>query len=579
MKGYPEIMFIHPSGHFNDRVVPIGAITSVNAVTHSKGGRYAFEVTEDEIRAARVIAVDLHWTVALPGFVRLVEHVRRLAPTTPIVVGGISAGYYVKDLVTGGLADYVLVGDSEPSFAALVDWLVRGREPPPIPNVLSARDISDPILRRISRHEFNSLDPLTLDWFPSCQGLARAPNWAFNPGPTITVVRGCTARCPECYGSCAPLFGRGVLSLTPRRLNALIRRAHDEQVPSLRLLIGKPSARYLVTLFRLLARSGPYRIADLGLNLCTPPPDEGIDLLERAFDCPISISMTPPNEHVPALSPTRLGLETAEWIRVAHRFGKSKRLMLDVWTSTAESADEWRRILAEANVPRPKVSQSCVWQMTRPTGKGILTMAEALNAFEPFWTYYTVRMLVPGLSRALAAFRHLDEIVEDPEAATPPSGIWAPYWREALEQWRLHRLPMIRGLSFQMAPVAGPVSFREPMIAGVAMFGDLAEIVGEAMYPTGQPSPLVIRHDHAGTSLEGEVALPNDTVALLLIPCLDGSPCETLVGLAGLPSRGASQARLLVRVQMQTATASLTGPDGLKIAEGGATLARYRLDQ
>jgi len=582
---HPELLYIHPAGHLNDRVVPTGAITSVNATGVRRLGRYAFEVADDEIRAARVIALDLHWNVSLPFYARLVAHVRRLAPATPIVVGGISAGHFAPDLLAQGLADHVVSGDSEPFFAALVERLVAGTDPRGLPNVRSADDPPGSKVARMSVADFNRLDPLTVDWFPSHRTAMCAPNWAFNAGPTISVVRGCTARCPDCYGSCARLFGGGTLSLTPQRLGALVRQAAADRAPSLRMLIGKPPAAYLTELFRELARSGPHAQDDVGLNLCTPPTDEAIDLLAKAFDGHVALSVMPPDEHRPAPSPERVARDTGEWIRVAKRFAGSDRLMLDLWTGTAESAAHWRERLAEAGIARPKVSQSWVWQMTRPTDGGPLTMADAMAAFEPFWTFPAARLLVPGLSRQLAPFRHLDEIVEDPTARDRQDGVWAPFWERALADWYRHRLPMLPGLSFVAVPVAGKVAFEPPEVAGIATTGDLAEVSANPgpLRPAAAPWPLEVRHDHAGTTISGHGDLAPDTGAVVLVPCLDGRPCVPLgagdalpEGLAGLPVRGAGPARVTVRIELQTASIRLESPADLPSQGGTAAFARYR---
>ncbi len=580
-----ELLYIHPSGHLNDRVVPTGAITSVNAVGFGKLGRYAFEVSDDEILQARVIAIDLHWNVSLPFFSRMVGHVRHLAPKTPVVVGGISAGYFAGALLADGLADHVVSGDSEPFFATLVDRLVQGIDTRGIPNVLSIGGPPVPVCARISSAEFNRLDPLTIDWFPTHNRLMRAPGWAFNAGPTISVVRGCKMRCPDCYGSSARLFGKGTLSLAPTRLEALVRQARQQAAPSLRLLIGKPPAAYLTRLFRQLARSGPHVQEDTGLNLCTPPTDEDLDLLTEAFESHVSLSVTPPDEHVPHLPPGRVAYETEAWIRVARRCAKSNRLSLDMWCATAEGTRRWKHLLTDAGVQRPKVSQSCAWQMTRPTDDDALMMREALDAFAPFWTFSAARLLIPGLSRMLAPFRHLDEIVEDPATLAPPPGRWSPFWDRAIAQWHQHRLPMMPGLSFLAIPVTGALEFRSPAVGGVSTSSAFAEAFPRQgpLRLTGNPWPLATHHDHACSMLTGAGFLPPDTDALLIAPVLDGNtqlpaafPDGTAPdGLAGLPVRHVGLARLDVRLQTQTASVWLKSPDGETLSWGGATFVRY----
>ncbi|MCZ7685946.1 MAG: cobalamin B12-binding domain-containing protein [Sandaracinaceae bacterium] len=86
------VLYVHPSGHLNDLVVPAGAVTCMNAIPGPKLGRYAHEVADEEILEAAVVAIDLHWALALSGLEPLVRHVRALRPDVPIVIGGITAG-------------------------------------------------------------------------------------------------------------------------------------------------------------------------------------------------------------------------------------------------------------------------------------------------------------------------------------------------------------------------------------------------------------------------------------------------------------------------------------------------------
>ena len=248
----PEVLYIHPAGLLNDLVVPAGALSCMNAVSASKRGRYAFEVEDTEIRAARVVATDLHWAVGLPGFARLVRHVRQVNPDAVLIVGGITAGHYARELLEQHPVDFVVQGDSEVAFAALVNTVLTGRgDPSRIPNV-HVRGAPSPALRRMTNEEFDRTDCLTCDWFPT---FARVTDWdavAFGPGRTVPVSRGCPSRCVACYGSYASTFGKGVRVRSPAGLAVILGRAQDEGVRNLRLILGKVPA---ATLTRLLAAS------------------------------------------------------------------------------------------------------------------------------------------------------------------------------------------------------------------------------------------------------------------------------------------------------------------------------------
>lgn len=133
--GPAPLLYIHPRGHLNDLVIPAGALACLNGLSVRRVGRYSFEVAADQIRAARVIAIDVHWALALPGAAALLDHVRRLSPEARVIAGGITAGHYAREMVDVTGFDFAIRGDSEVAFAALVEALLDGRDASALPNV------------------------------------------------------------------------------------------------------------------------------------------------------------------------------------------------------------------------------------------------------------------------------------------------------------------------------------------------------------------------------------------------------------------------------------------------------------
>ncbi|HEX9050808.1 MAG TPA: cobalamin-dependent protein, partial [Anaeromyxobacter sp.] len=127
--GPAPLLYVHPRGHLNDLVVPAGAVSAMNAAPFPKLGRYAFEVTDAELRAARVVAMDLHWALGLAGLEPLLARVRAVNPAARVVVGGITASHYPRELVEALGVDHVVQGDAEAAFPALVAALLDGGEP------------------------------------------------------------------------------------------------------------------------------------------------------------------------------------------------------------------------------------------------------------------------------------------------------------------------------------------------------------------------------------------------------------------------------------------------------------------
>lgn len=132
-QGDHELLYVHPWGHLNNLVIPSGALSCVNAARVRKVGRYAFEVGDDEIRAARVIAIDVHWALALTGFGPLVRFVRSVAPRVPIVVGGITAGHVAREALEEHAVDFVVRGTPRPASPASSRPCVQAERPGPSP--------------------------------------------------------------------------------------------------------------------------------------------------------------------------------------------------------------------------------------------------------------------------------------------------------------------------------------------------------------------------------------------------------------------------------------------------------------
>ncbi len=576
-----DLLYIHPSGHLNDLVVPAGVLSCVNGVAGERRGRYAFEVEDAEIRAARVVAMDLHWAVALPGFARLARHVHAVNPRAAIVAGGITAGHYARDLLESLPLDFVLEGDSEVAFASLVGALVDGRAPGPIPNV-HARGMPAPTRCRMTAAEFDRTDCLTADWFPTFQHVTNWDAAAFGQGRTLPVSRGCAMRCPVCYGSYASTFGPGVLVRSPEGLAGNLARAVGLGVRNLRLVLGKIPARTLTALLDGLVAAGPFAFdSTLGFYLCTPPSDDDLDRLETAIRSPIALSMIPPEEHVPSPGPDTLEAEREQWRSVVRRVSRSPRLHLDVWATSTVEVERLRRDLAAESVPGATISLGSVWNVTRPNDAGERPSLGALEAaMDPVWTFYAARLLSPPLAAALSPFRFLDEIPADPEGSAAPADSAATWWPTILGCWRRHFLPLLPGLRF----AAVPVRRRSPGVRhrhATRLGGDLR--AGQAERAAGtDPVLLQTSVDHRGVTLSGSCVVPDGADALAFVPSgPDGSVdparvsavlADEVILLACAPGAGT----LAVSLRIQDATVAWLGLDGTRKSGGRADLGYFR---
>ena len=522
------MLFVHPEGHLNDYVVPVGALGCMNAIRATKLGRFAFEVRDDEIRRARVIAFDLHWAVGLPGFSRLVRHVRVTNPSATLVAGGISAGLWAPRLLDELPLDFVIRGDSEIAFTKLTDAVLSGRDPSRIANVVS-RDVREPVLSRMTHADLDAVDSVSAQWFPTFQRAAQIETEALSHACTISVTRGCAMRCRSCYGSFGQSFGPGQLIRAPESVVRSVAAARESGAPRLRLFLGKPSPARLSALCRALADAGPYHFeSEVGLFCCTPPSAEDAACLEAAFPRAVAISATHPAEHEPAPSREQVASEWGAWRELGAEVSRSSVLSLDFWSHDPELVAEAARELPTAGNAR--ATWAGAWELTRPTDAtapaDLDTVSEAVT---PLWTSAAARLLSPALEELLRPYGWLDDLAEDPDSLPLPSGPLGRAAAELRSRWQRHRLPAFPG--FELAVVLLPRSAVRDTDKGIAR-------VDDASLSSAPPIWLARSHGHDGLEFVAQVEIqPEHQVASLVA---NASPGLALDGdwLSAIAERG-----------------------------------------
>lgn len=582
-----DVLYIHPWGHLNDLVVPAGALSCLNSVRASKLGRYAFEVSDEEILRAKVIAVDVHWALALTGFVSLLDHVRSLRPEIPVLVGGVTAGHYAQELLERYPVDYVLRGDSERSFAALVAALVDGREPEVLPNV-HAKGRPPPPTERMSSAELDAADCLTADWFPTYEVVSTWDAVAFPQGRTVPIMRGCTLRCPECVGSYASTFGKGYLMRSPQATARLLRQAERMALRNLRLVLAKPARSQLSALIAAIAQEGPFQFSSaVGFYLCTPPSPEDLRLLDDAFENPVAISFVPPEDHHPALSPARLESEQRAWRLAAEAVIASRNLSLDAWSTGVVDVAEMRARLTDVVSDRVRVSSGAVWSVTRPEDGKFQPLEAVQEALDPVWTFYAARLLSPSLAALLKPFQFLDELADHPSDLTSDEAALEPFRAEVAASWARDRLPLLPSLALAALPVRIGKWAPIRQLHGVHAGGDFGFLPpGAPWTAAGLPAQLHRVRDHRGVELRSEELPMSNYDALILVPCpphpfpIDDAWLTTL-GAAGFlalraPSGAPRPARLSIHLRVQDARAFLTDDAGQRLGRGTTHLNYFR---
>jgi hypothetical protein len=257
-----DVLYIHPHNHLvDDRYVPVGAITSMNAAGGSKLGLYAAECGDAPIRRARVVALDWHWHFSLPAVRKVVERVRRLNPSALLVLGGLTAAWFGRRVFRILPVDFVAVGEAEPGFAILARD-ARTVDPSRLPNFVAADGTAGP-RRPLTPTEFDALDPITVDWFPSLAG----PRFEAD----LFLGRGCTRDCPGRCLSRLTLGGPSRLH-SPEWLAGTIDRIRTTLGPGATVRLQNFGCR------------DPGRAAGIFAALPKPDPDLNVTLFSCGLD-------------------------------------------------------------------------------------------------------------------------------------------------------------------------------------------------------------------------------------------------------------------------------------------------------
>ncbi|MBI5609213.1 MAG: hypothetical protein HY902_10080 [Deltaproteobacteria bacterium] len=223
-----QVLYIHPYNHAIPDAIPVGAVGAINALRQPVLGRYAEELSDDDLADAKVALLDAHWFLATAALGPMIAELRRRRPGLQVVCGGLTASFYKQAFLDQFDVDFLVAGDVEDALPDLIDTLVRGELAPDLPNVWSRRG---PPQRRAStsRADFNALDWLSLDWFPSYRARVERTHAAYrqrgepvladNCHPILPLSRGCRRSCGFCYGGYQDeVFGPRVRMRSPATL-------------------------------------------------------------------------------------------------------------------------------------------------------------------------------------------------------------------------------------------------------------------------------------------------------------------------------------------------------------------------
>ncbi|MCR4405194.1 MAG: TIGR04190 family B12-binding domain/radical SAM domain protein [Candidatus Acetothermia bacterium] len=310
----------------------------------------------------KLFGIDLHWLPHAHGALEVAHLLKELHPEVPVVVGGLSASYYYRELIGYPQIDYVIRGDcAEEPLYRLLECIMDRRPVADVPNLVwrdtagiranEAAFIPDSLdyvdLRpdRLIKHVLRYRDRLSLTPYGG---------WWGSPVTAILTVKGCTHSCATCGGSreAAPrVVGRArpAYRSPESMMRNILDVARFSRGPI--FLIGdirQPGEAYAEELLRLL-RENPLE-NELIFELFTPAGEEFLRELGRSVrNWTLEMS---PESHDPALrgvhDPTAV-YDNDELERTLAEALKAGCRRLDIFFMIGLSRQSYRSVMASVD--------------------------------------------------------------------------------------------------------------------------------------------------------------------------------------------------------------------------------------
>jgi hypothetical protein len=221
------ILFIHPKTELLLREnLPMSLPALINRLKWPVVGRFHNEWTSAEVRAARVVVMDVHWYLSLPSAIRLSFALKEINPECRIVAGGISASLFAPQILRDSRIDYIIRGDGEVPLALLAQALLAGTSLEAVPNVVG-RGFASPQTYVLTAADMDASNYRDLSFFPTLERRVLAYHDIYTTPvtlptfPYLVVLRGCPLDCPCCCGALTlqrRLFKRGSVLRSAQRV-------------------------------------------------------------------------------------------------------------------------------------------------------------------------------------------------------------------------------------------------------------------------------------------------------------------------------------------------------------------------
>jgi B12-binding domain/radical SAM domain protein len=162
---------------------------------------------------APVFGIDLHWLVSAHGAIEIARIVKKYHRRARVVMGGLSASYFYRELMHYPEIDYVIRGDStEEPLKQLMDCITSKRPPENVPNLVW-RDKKGKIRENPFSHVPADLSNVMLSYYDNTMrsviryrdlaSYTPFKGWTSYPITAVLTCHGCTENCVICGGSAA----------------------------------------------------------------------------------------------------------------------------------------------------------------------------------------------------------------------------------------------------------------------------------------------------------------------------------------------------------------------------------------
>jgi B12-binding domain/radical SAM domain protein len=162
---------------------------------------------------APVFGIDLHWLVSAHGAIEIAKIVKKHHRRAKVVMGGLSASYFYRELMHYPEVDYVIRGDStEEPLKQLMDCITSKRPPENVPNLVW-RGKKGKIKENPFSHVPADLSNVMLSYYDNTMrsviryrdlaSYTPFKGWTSYPITAVLTCHGCTENCVICGGSAA----------------------------------------------------------------------------------------------------------------------------------------------------------------------------------------------------------------------------------------------------------------------------------------------------------------------------------------------------------------------------------------